>query len=107
MHNSIRKKIALVTIIIAASSSHAAAMSIIQAPAVSAKQNLPIVSVHSLHTSCMYDSVTPSGTGNPKAWHRTAEAGVHTNCTPTRKPGSGKLKFKPRGGNSQSLQLSQ
>jgi hypothetical protein len=107
MRKSIRNKIALAALIIGASSSHAAAMSIIQSPVASAMENLPIVKVHSLHNSCMYDSVTPSGTGTPKAWHRTAEAGVHTSCTPTRKPGIGKLKLKPSGGNAQSLQLSQ
>lgn len=106
MRNSITRKITLAALIIGASSSYASAMSIIQAPSVSATENLPIVNVHGLHNDCQYNSVTPSGTGSPKAWHRTAEAGVHTGCTPTRKPGSGELTIKPRGGNSQKLQLS-
>lgn len=107
MRISIKHKLALAALIIGASSAQVAAMPVFESPAASATSNLPIISVHSLHNSCMHNSVTPSGTGLPKAWHRTAEAGVHTNCTPTRKPGMGELKIKPSSGNSQSLQLRQ
>lgn len=106
MYNSIGKKIIFAALIISAGTAGASAMSIMQPHAAQQiAENPAFVQVHSLHNNCQFNSVTPSGTGNPKSWHRTAEAGVHTNCTPTRKPGAGELTIKPSGGNSQNLQL--
>ena len=101
----LKTKLLATALLMAVSATQSLAMPTLQLP--DAETNVPIVKVHDLHNSCIYGPVTPSGTGNPKDWHRTAEAGVHTRCTPPRKPGSGELTIKPRGsGNSGQLKLS-
>jgi hypothetical protein len=55
--------------------------------AVTASASAQTVLAHGLHAqNCLYGSMSPTGQGNPKGYHRTPEVGVHIRCAPTRKP---------------------
>jgi hypothetical protein len=103
---NIKTKIAAAMFVLAAGSANAMTIVPLGLGQDNATASVPLVKVHSLHTSCMYGSVTPSGTGSPKAWHKTPEAGVHINCAPPRTPGGGKLTIKPGSSNSSGNRLS-
>ena len=106
MSNHLKTPLILATLLVGAGAAQASAMSLRFIPDAHSVNAPPVVQVHSLHTNCQYNSVTPSGTGYPKSWHKTAEAGVHTNCPPPRKPGgSGELTLQPKSGNSGQLKL--
>ena len=103
---NLKTKIAAAFFVLAAGSENAMTIAPLALDQGNTTAGMPLVKVHSLHNSCMFGSVTPSGTGNPKEWHKTPEAGVHIKCSPPRTPSGGKLTIKPGSSNSSGNRLS-
>lgn len=72
-------------------------VSIASVAAVAAVSFSASAQAHSLHTSCIYGSMAPSGQGDPSDYHTTAEAGVHIRCTPPKGPKDPEFAPKQRG----------